>query len=85
MQESGQPSNEETADVTGWETAVLDGGPADGLRMKVLDRPRVIQVTYPCRLETAPDGVRAEAVYVYRRDYAVDSEPLRYGFDIASP
>ncbi|MET9914951.1 hypothetical protein ABZZ74_51310 [Streptomyces sp. NPDC006476] len=74
-----------TTGVTGWETAVLDGGPADGLRMKVSDRPRVIQVTCPCRVEGAPQGLRAEGVYVYRRDYGVDSEPLRYGFDIASP
>ncbi|WEO99408.1 hypothetical protein A6P39_038210 [Streptomyces sp. FXJ1.172] len=75
-----------TTEVTGWETAVLEGGPADGLRMKVSGRPRVIQVTYPCKVEAVPpDGVRAEAVYLYRRDYAVTSEPLRYGFDIASP
>jgi hypothetical protein len=54
--------------------------------MKVSGRPRVIQVTYPCRIEAAPPGgVRAEAVYVYRRDYGVTDEPLRYGFDIASP
>ncbi|QHA09414.1 hypothetical protein GQF42_05015 [Streptomyces broussonetiae] len=72
--------------MTGWETARLDGGPADGLRMKVSGRPRVIQVTYPCKVEAAaPDGVHAEAVYVYRRDYAVSDEPLRYGYDIASP
>jgi hypothetical protein len=65
---------------------VLEGGPADGLRMKVSDRPRVIQVTCPCKLEGAsPDGVRAEAVHLYRRDYRVTDEPLRYGFDIASP
>ncbi|WP_245790344.1 hypothetical protein [Streptomyces monashensis] len=76
----------DTTEVTGWETAVLKGGPADGLRMKVADRPRVIQVTCPCKLEAAsPDGVRAEAVYLYRRDYSVTDEPLRYGFDIASP
>ncbi|MER6980536.1 hypothetical protein [Streptomyces carpinensis] len=72
-------------DVKAWETAVLDGGPADGLRMKVSDRPRVIQVTYPCPVEAAPPGVRAEGVYIYRRDYGVTSEPLRYGFDAASP
>lgn len=72
--------------MTGWETAVLDGGPADGLRMKVSDRPRVIQVTYPCRVEAPPEaGVRADAVFVYRRDFQVKSEPLRYGFDVASP
>ncbi|MER6086673.1 hypothetical protein [Streptomyces bluensis] len=76
---------EKTLDVTGRETAVLDGGPADGLRMTVSDRPRVIQVTYPCQTEAAPHGVRAEGVYVYRLDYGVTSEPLRYGYDIASP
>ncbi|MGF1342467.1 MULTISPECIES: hypothetical protein [unclassified Streptomyces] len=75
----------ETADVTGREAAVLDGGPADGLRMEVADRPPVIQVAYPCQAEDAPRGVRVEAVYVYRRDYTVTGEPLRYGFDVASP
>lgn len=75
----------ETIGMTGWETAVLTGGPADGLRMKVSDRPRVIQVTYPCQVEAGPEGLRAEGVYLYRRDYGVTSEPLRYGFDIASP
>ncbi|MCN9244976.1 hypothetical protein NGF19_30040 [Streptomyces sp. RY43-2] len=74
-----------TTDVTGWETAVLDGGPADGVRMKVPDRPRVIQVTHSCQIEAAPHGLRAEGVYVYRRDCSVTSEPLRYGFDMASP
>ena len=75
----------ETIGMTGWETAVLSGGPADGLRMKVSDRPRVVQVTYPCQVEAGPEGLRTEGVYVYRRDYGVTSEPLRYGFDIASP
>ncbi|MDT0433681.1 MULTISPECIES: hypothetical protein [Streptomyces] len=74
-----------TTEVTGWESAVLDGGPADGMRMKVADRPRVLQVTFPCRTEAVPDGPRVEAVFIYRRDYAVTQEPLRYGFDIASP
>ncbi|SBU94817.1 hypothetical protein F558DRAFT_05108 [Streptomyces sp. AmelKG-A3] len=53
--------------------------------MEVADRPQVIQVTYPCQVEAAPNGVRVDEVYVYRRDYAVTSEPLRYGFDVASP
>ncbi|MFJ3670461.1 hypothetical protein ACIPSE_28800 [Streptomyces sp. NPDC090106] len=75
----------ETINVKTWETAVLDGGPADGLRMKVADRPRVIQVTYPCQVEAAPQGLRADGVYIYRRDHDSASEPLRYGFDIASP
>ncbi|GHI06022.1 hypothetical protein AQI88_28170 [Streptomyces cellostaticus] len=71
--------------MTGWEAAVLDGGPADGVRMKVSGRPRVIQVTHPCQVDDAPPGVHAEAVYLYRRDYTVTGEPLRYGFDVASP
>ncbi|MFC8430709.1 hypothetical protein [Streptomyces sp. NPDC057253] len=71
--------------VSGWEVAVLDGGPADGMRVKVADRPRVVQVTYPCRAEGAEAGVRVEAVYVYRLDHGVGEEPLRYGFDIACP
>ncbi|WP_330282926.1 hypothetical protein [Streptomyces sp. NBC_00588] len=75
----------ETRPVTGQEAAVLSGGPADGLRMRVTDRPWVIQVTYPCEVEGRPDGVRAEALYIYRRDAGVKSEPLLYGFDIASP
>ncbi|MER6046320.1 hypothetical protein ABT168_02330 [Streptomyces sp. NPDC001793] len=68
------------------EAAVLGGGPADGLRMRVADRPSVIQVTYPCALEgTSTTGARAEALYIYRRDFRVKEEPLRYGFDGASP
>ncbi|MEU1306402.1 hypothetical protein [Streptomyces shenzhenensis] len=74
------------SDVTGRESAVLDGGPADGLRMEVSGRPRVIQVTFPCEVDAPPRaGVRAEAVFVYRRDFRVKDEPLRYGYDIASP
>ncbi|MFF4183451.1 hypothetical protein ACFYZ9_09695 [Streptomyces sp. NPDC001691] len=67
------------------ELAVLTGGPADGLRMYVRDRPSVVQVTYPCAWESPTRGVRAEAVYVYRRDHRTREEPLRYGFDGASP
>jgi hypothetical protein len=74
-----------TTDVKVWESAVLTGGPADGLRMKVCDRPHAIQVTYPCTVEEAPPGVRAEAVFVYRRNHGVTGEPLGYGFDAASP
>ncbi|MFE4370922.1 hypothetical protein ACFRMN_22280 [Streptomyces sp. NPDC056835] len=70
---------------TEWETAVLDGGPADGIRMRVADRPSVVQVTYPCELEGPAGGAQAEAVYVYRRDPRVRGEPLRYGIDRASP
>lgn len=68
-----------------WETAVLDGGPADGVRTRVTGRPYVLQVTRPCRADADPDGVRVEAVYIYRRDVRVKTEPLRYGFDVASP
>ncbi|MFI6683905.1 hypothetical protein [Streptomyces sp. NPDC050485] len=67
------------------EVAVLSGGPADGLRIYVEGRPPVVQVTYPCELEAPVPGVRAEALYVYRRDHRSREEPLRYGFDIASP
>lgn len=80
-----------------WEDAILDGGPADGLRMRVTDRPGVLQVTYPCRPVPSPEGaddtggsggsggVQVEALYVYRRDLRVRNEPLRYGYDGASP
>lgn len=69
--------------TTEWESAVLDGGPADGVRMLVTGRPRVVQVTYPCKVDGTE--VQADGVYVYRLDYQVTSEPLRYGYDIASP
>ncbi|MEU6352410.1 hypothetical protein ABZ896_24315 [Streptomyces sp. NPDC047072] len=72
-------------DAAGWESAVLDGGPADGMRVKVADRPRVLQVTYPCEAESAPPGVRVDGVYVYRLGLGAADEPLRYGFDIACP
>ena len=71
--------------ATEWETAVLAGGPADGLRMRFAGRPSVLQVTYPCRVESPAEGVRVDALYVYRRHLAVDSEPLAYGYDSASP
>ncbi|MFI0594930.1 hypothetical protein [Streptomyces griseus] len=83
-----------------WESAVLDGGPADGLRTRVADRPHVLQVTRPCPPDGPddhgdrdgsgdPDGpgadVRVSALYVYRRDPRTDRPPLRYTFDVASP
>ncbi|MEU7966485.1 hypothetical protein AB0D09_23890 [Streptomyces sp. NPDC049097] len=71
--------------ATKWETAVLAGGPADGLHMQVAGRPSVLQVTYPCRVEAPEDGVRVEAVYLYRRHPGVRDEPLAYGYDCASP
>ncbi|WP_406149735.1 hypothetical protein [Streptomyces sp. NBC_01012] len=75
-----------TGDVTTvWEVAVLDGGPADGLRMRVADRPGVVQVTCPCEVDGPSPGVRVDALYVYRRRPGVRGEPLRYGFDAASP
>ncbi len=35
----------------GWETVVLDGGPADGLRIRVSGRAPVLQVVQPCPVE----------------------------------
>ncbi|MDT0493029.1 hypothetical protein RM717_21220 [Streptomyces griseus] len=67
------------------ETAVLVGGPADGTRIRVVGRPSVVQVTYPCELDGPAGGARADALYVYRRDPRVEIEPLRYGVDPASP
>ncbi|MEU5089137.1 hypothetical protein [Streptomyces sp. NPDC021356] len=77
----------ETVDMTAWEPAVLDGGPADGMRVEVAGRPRVVQVTYPCRVEGEPTGVRVEGVHLYRRAHDGDGGggPVRYGFDVASP
>ncbi|MFJ6868556.1 hypothetical protein ACIQRS_30865 [Streptomyces termitum] len=69
---------------TGPETALLVGGPADGLRVRVAGRPGVIQVTYPCEVEDPGSGVRAAALCIYRRETG-DSGELRYGFDPASP
>ncbi|AJE42875.1 MULTISPECIES: hypothetical protein [Streptomyces] len=71
--------------ATKWETAVLAGGPADGLRMQVADRPSVLQVTVPCRTDGPTGEVRVEALYIYRRQLGVHSEPLSYGYDSASP
>lgn len=69
----------------GDEQAVLDGGPADGMRVRVTGRPQVMQVGYPCAVEEPRDGVRVEALYVYRLDPKSADGPLRYGFDRASP
>ncbi|MCF1507511.1 hypothetical protein [Streptomyces glomeratus] len=70
---------------TKWETAVLAGGPADGLRMQVAGRPSVVQVTHPCRVETPADGVQVAALYVYRRRLGETGGILTYGYDSASP
>ncbi|MFF2779523.1 hypothetical protein ACFVU3_32075 [Streptomyces sp. NPDC058052] len=67
-----------------WETALLSGGPADGTRVRVQGRPGLVQVTYPCEVEEPRDGMRATAVYVYRRD-GRSPGPLRYGYDPAAP
>ncbi|WP_055491263.1 hypothetical protein [Streptomyces sp. TP-A0356] len=75
----------DTSGTTGLESATLHGGPADGLRVQVTHRPRALQVTYPCEVSSPPEGMRAEALYIYRRDLKVHSEPLRYGYDAASP
>ncbi|MFJ6609735.1 hypothetical protein ACIQPT_05595 [Streptomyces sp. NPDC091289] len=72
-------------DTSRWESAVLDGGPADGLRTRVADRPNVLQVTRPCPLDAPDPDVRVSALYVYRRDPRPGSGPLRYTFDVASP
>ncbi|WP_406012891.1 hypothetical protein OG520_09525 [Streptomyces sp. NBC_00984] len=74
-----------TGSPAGREAAVLVGGPADGLRMRVVDRPPTIQVTCPCEPEAPPNGVHAEALHIYHRDFRVKSETLRYGFDGVSP
>ncbi|MEV6668897.1 hypothetical protein [Streptomyces sp. NPDC051162] len=71
--------------VAEWETAVLEGGPADGALIRLVDRPGVVQVTHPCAVEDSTSGMRVEALYVYRRDLRVKEAPLRYGFDPASP
>jgi hypothetical protein len=34
-----------------WETAELEGGPADGTRVRVTDRPLVLQVTTRCAVD----------------------------------
>ncbi|AYV32172.1 hypothetical protein EES41_36055 [Streptomyces sp. ADI95-16] len=74
-------------DSVSWESAVLVGGPAEGVRVRVVGRPPVLQVTFPCELEAAADAVRVDALYVYRRDVRqpADGEELTYGFDGASP
>ncbi|NEC15654.1 hypothetical protein G3I34_25970 [Streptomyces sp. SID8014] len=69
------------------ELAVLDGGPATGLRLRVAGRPPILQVTRPCAAEPGPgSGAFGVAeVYVYRRDWGVKRAPLRYGYDPGSP
>lgn len=72
-------------DTGAWETAVLDGGPADGLRLRVAGRPGLLQVTYPCVVEDPRENVLVQALHLYRRTPRTAGSPLRYGFDAASP
>ncbi|MEU8763586.1 hypothetical protein [Streptomyces sp. NPDC048659] len=76
-----------TSDMTAaLRSAVLQGGPADGTRLTVSDRPAVLQVTFPCAVEDAAPGVRVEALHVYRLDSGGSGDGiLRYGYDPASP
>ncbi|GEB47709.1 MULTISPECIES: hypothetical protein [Streptomyces] len=68
------------------EAAILSGGPAAGLRVTVTGRPPVLQVAWPCEVEAADEqSPRVVALYVYRRTSFAPEEPLRYGFDAASP
>lgn len=66
-------------------SAVLSGGPADGVRVTVTGRPLMLQVTYPCTVEGADTEVRVEALHVYRLDAGTEDGSLRYGYDPASP
>ncbi|MFC9588800.1 hypothetical protein [Streptomyces sp. NPDC056944] len=74
-----------TSDMAARRSAVLLGGPADGVRVTVAGRPLMLQVTYPCPVEEAAVGVRVEAIHVYRLDGTTGDGPLRYGYDPASP
>ncbi|NUQ96078.1 MAG: hypothetical protein HOY79_05765 [Streptomyces sp.] len=65
-----------------WEWALLEDGPADGARVQVPDRPRVLQVTADCPVEGEMPDLRVAAIHVYRRKRG---QPLRYGWDWASP
>ncbi|MDJ0346123.1 hypothetical protein QMK19_18480 [Streptomyces sp. H10-C2] len=78
-----------TYDAAERETAMLDGGPGDGIRIRVAGRPWVLQVILPCELETPSSGgqvqAQVQAMYVYRRDSRSTAELVRYSFDAASP
>lgn len=65
-----------------WETAALEGGPADGRRVRVANRPVVLQVTFPCKAEDDSDGLQVRASHIYRRE---QGDQLRYAYDPASP
>ncbi|RII20465.1 hypothetical protein DSC45_04495 [Streptomyces sp. YIM 130001] len=75
----------ESPGSTSWEAAVLAGGPADGLQVRVSDRPRTLQVSYPCQVASPGSDAQVVALHVYRLDWTVKREPLRYGFDGVSP
>ncbi len=68
-----------------WEEAVLEGGPAHGLRIRVTNRPAVLQVTLPVMIDSPVAGMKVEAHHLYRKDPSVKTAPLHYGFDLASP
>ncbi|GGU47968.1 hypothetical protein [Streptomyces violascens] len=75
-------------DTMGWESVELDGGPGHGLRVRVAGRPGVLQVTYPCAVEPQAENVSVHALFIYRRDTrrrTGGDQPVRYGFDAASP
>lgn len=71
-------------DAASWESAELVGGPAHGLRIRVAGRPGVLQVTYPCAVELQVENVSVQALFIYRRRSG-GVQPVRYGFDAASP
>ncbi|MFE0633129.1 hypothetical protein ACFW3D_40125 [Streptomyces sp. NPDC058864] len=66
-----------------WETAVLEGGPADGVTVRVAERPLVLQITRRCQADEPVHDLVVDMVFVYRRKHA--QPPLRYGYDPASP
>jgi hypothetical protein len=66
-----------------WQWAELVGGPADGTRVRVAGRPRVLQVTAQCPVEDGAEEWRVEVLHIYRREHG--RSPLRYGWDWASP
>lgn len=67
------------------EDALLVGGPANGVRVMVTDRPGMLLVTYPCTVETSGAEVKVDALHVYRLDRGAGDGSLRYGYDPASP
>jgi hypothetical protein len=80
MSQAAERAEETT---TAWEWAELVGGPAEGKRVRVAGRPRVLQVTARCPVEDDAQEWCVEALYIYRRK---SGEPtLRYGWDWASP